>query len=174
MTMGQSWSKMRKQLEQDHICDALKGRIQYFVTRYRNSHDQEGRVAIRLDGQEIFKSCYFDWCETRKQVIADLPAIKKTSDTYWEYWDKVYLETENRGGFDQFAFYDAFYYYQNHSIDVCFAAESSIVRLFAILDKRTGRRRLQKLLSEIENQPDWLKFFYGLRMDVEGIDVRVV
>jgi hypothetical protein len=99
----------------------------------------------------------------------DLPELKKTSSTYWEYWDKVHLETENRGSFDQFAFYDAFHYYQNHSIDDCLASESAIVRMFAILDKRAGNRRLQKLVLEIENQPDWLKFFYGLRMDAEGI-----
>lgn len=167
--MGQSWSSMRKQLEQENICEALKGRIQYFATRYRESHDQEGRVAIRLDGQEVFKSCYFDWCKTREQVIADLPELKKTSNTYWEYWDKIHLETENRGSFDQFAFYDAFHFYQNHSIEDCLTSESAIVRLFAIFDKRTGKRRLQKLLPEVENQPDWLKFFYGLRMDAEGI-----
>lgn len=63
--MGHSWSYMRKQLEQVNLCESLQGRIQYFATRYRQSHDQEGRVAIRLDGQEVFKSCYFDWCEVR-------------------------------------------------------------------------------------------------------------
>lgn len=55
--MGQSWSSMRKKLEQENICEALNGRIQYFATRYRESHDLEGRVAIRLDGQEVFRSC---------------------------------------------------------------------------------------------------------------------
>ena len=167
--MGQSWGSMRKQLEQENICDALKGRVQYFATRYRESHDQEGRVAIRLDGQEVFKSCYFDWYKAREQVISDLTELKKAGSSYREYWDKVHLETENRGSFDQFAFYDAFHYYQNHSIDDCLASGSAIVRLFTILDKRVGKRRLQRLLPELEQQPDWLKFFYGLRIDAEGI-----
>ena len=51
--MGLSWSAMRKVLEHENICDSLKGRVQYFVTRYRESHDEEGRVAVRLDGNEI-------------------------------------------------------------------------------------------------------------------------
>ncbi len=59
--MALSWSGMRKVLEQENICDSLKGRIQYFATRYRKSHDEEGRVAIRLDGEELFKSSWFDW-----------------------------------------------------------------------------------------------------------------
>ena len=167
--MSQSWGSMRKQLEQENICDALKGRVQYFATRYRKSHDREGRVAIRLDGQEVFKSCYFDWYKAREQVISDLTELKKGCSNYWEYWDIVHLEAENRGSFDQFAFYDAFHYYQNHSVDDCLASVSAIVRLFTILDKRVGKRRLQRLLPELEQQPDWLKFFYGLRMDVERI-----
>lgn len=167
--MGHSWSYMRKQLEQTNLCESLQGRIQYFATRYRESHDQEGRVAIRLDGQEVFKSCYFDWCKTRKDIIHDYPELKETCNSYWEYWDKVHLETENRGSLEQLAFYDAFYYYDNHSIEDCLTNESAIVRLFAVLDRRTGKRRLQKLLPEIEHQPDWLKYFYGLRIAAEGI-----
>ena len=31
--MGLSWSAMRKVLEDENICDSLKGRVQYFVTR---------------------------------------------------------------------------------------------------------------------------------------------
>ncbi len=31
--MGQSWSSMRNKLEQENICEALNGRIQYFATR---------------------------------------------------------------------------------------------------------------------------------------------
>jgi len=167
--LGQSWSSMRKQLEQENICGALKGRVQYFVTRYRKSHDQEGRVAILLDGQEVFKSCYYDWCKTRVQVLDDFPESQMADSTYWKYWDMVHLETENRGSFEQNVFYDAFHYYQNHSIDDCLASDRAIVRMFAILDKRTGKRRLHKHFSEVEAQPDWLKFFYGLRMDVDGI-----
>lgn len=71
--MGISWSGMRKVLEQDNICESLKGRVQYFATRYRESHDQEGRIAIRIDGREIFQSCFYDWeakSHTVKKVMS--------------------------------------------------------------------------------------------------------
>ncbi|MDL2259126.1 hypothetical protein LJC42_08300, partial [Eubacteriales bacterium OttesenSCG-928-K08] len=70
--MGLSWSAMRKVLEQENICESLKGRIQYFATRYRKSHDQEGRVAIRLDGEEIFKSDFFDWDTKRHEAWSEI------------------------------------------------------------------------------------------------------
>lgn len=165
--MGQSWSKMRKILEQDNICESLKGRIQYFATRYRKSHDQEGRVAIRIDGKEGFKSCFFDWQHKRVEAKKSVVIPNMEDMPWWEYWDRIHLETENFGGFDQYGFYEAFYYYQNHSIEESLVNESPIVRLFAILDKRVGKKRLEKILLEIELQPAWLQVFYRLRIESE-------
>jgi len=94
---------MRKILEQENICASLKGRLQYFATRYRGAHDQTGRVAIHLDGKEILKSDSFDW------------SVKQHDN------------------------------------------------------KRIGKRRLQKLVPEVEAQPEWLQSFYRLRMEAGGI-----
>ena len=41
-----TWSGTRKKLEEDYLCPALRGRVRYFATTYRESHDQEGRAAI--------------------------------------------------------------------------------------------------------------------------------
>lgn len=169
--MGISWSGMRKVLEQNNICDSLKGRIQYFATRYRKSHDEEGRVAVRLDGKEIFQSCFFDWQEKRNTVIKSNAISKEDASSYWDYWDKVHLETHNHGGFDQYGFYEAFHEYQNQSIEKSLLSSDPVVRLFAILDKRIGKRSLQKLCNTIEEQPQWLQVFYKLRLDVEGISL---
>lgn len=75
----------------------------------------------------------------------------------------------NKGGFDQFIFYNAFHAYQSSSIDESLKSDDPIVRLFAIMDKRVGKRTLQKLLSQIENQPPWLQTFYKLRLEADGI-----
>jgi len=56
---------MRKKLEREYICDALKGRITYFVTRYQKSHDAEGRAAVLLDGREILQSSWFIWARNQ-------------------------------------------------------------------------------------------------------------
>jgi len=167
--MGYSWSAMRKILEQENICDSLKGRIQYFATRYRKSHDQEGRVAIRLDGNELIKSCFYDWQNKRIQVTKNIVIPNMDKISYWEYWDLVHLETKNFAGFDQSGFYDAFFKYHNSSIEDCLISPNPIVRLFAVFDKRVGKRRLHNILSEIELQPEWLQVFYRLRLEADGI-----
>ena len=167
--MGLSWSAMRKVLEQDNICESLRGRIQYFATRYRKSHDEEGRVAIRLDGKEIFKSCFYDWQEKRGKAVKDNAILKKQAASYWDYWDRIHLETKNHGGFDQYGFYEAFHEYNNQSIQLSLDSADPVVKLFAILDKRVGKRRLVNIFSEIESQPEWLQVFIKLRLDADGI-----
>lgn len=167
--MGLSWSAIRRVLEQENICESLKGRIQYFATRYKKSHDQEGRVAIRIDGEEVFKSCFYDWNNKRVQSRENITVPDRETINFTQYWNLVHNETKNFAGFDQHYFYEAFYIYHNSSIDDSLASPDPVVRLFAILDKRIGRRRLQKILSEIEQQPEWLQVFYRLRLETDGI-----
>ena len=165
---------MRKILEQENICASLKGRIQYLATRYRKAHDQEGRVAIRLDGVEIFQSCFFDWQEKRDEVVERKVISREQATSYWDYWDKIHLETKNHGGFDQYGFYEAFHAYHNQSIETSFVSPDPVVRLFATLDKRVGKRRLEKLLPEIEKQPAWLQVFFKLRLEAEGLVISAL
>lgn len=48
-------------------------------------------------------------------------------------------------------------------------SENEVIRLFAVLDRRVGKRTLLKLVGETENQPEWLYFFYELRLSAEGL-----
>lgn len=52
MEKYKSWSGLGKQLT-DNLCDALKNRITFFLTRYHSVHDSYDRAAIRLDGKEL-------------------------------------------------------------------------------------------------------------------------
>ena len=163
---GMSWGAMRKVLEQDNICNTLKGRIQYFQTRYRKAHDQTGRVAVRLDGKEIYQCDYFKFeCEYYK--IQNEPREKAEKMTSLERHEQIMLSTLSQVGTNDF--YKSFYDYHNNSIDKSLTSPNAVVRLFAILDRRVGKRRLHKLLEEIEKQPQWLQVFYKLRMDAEGV-----
>lgn len=167
--MSHSWSAMRKILEQEYICNSLKGRIQYFATRYRKSHDQEGRIAVRLDGKEIFKSCYFDWDIKRYEAWKEINDINGRKTSYSESGEQMELGALNKGGFDQFCFYNAFHIYFNGSIDSSLISQDPVVRLFAIMDKRVGKRRLHQSLAGIDSQPEWLQMFYRLRLESDGI-----
>ncbi len=163
-----SWSKMRKKLEEDYLCPVLRGRIQYFATAYSKCPDQEGRAAIRLDGQEIAKSNFFAFERTLFQKIdeierdfPDLPRQEK-----WVLEDKM---VKDEGNFDQRVLYQAFYEFDNQSIEESLNSGNALVRIFAILDRRVGKRRLLALAERMEQELDFVKPFYALRMEAEGL-----
>ena len=160
-----NWSSIRRKLEKEYLALSLRGRIQYFVTRYKFSHDQEGRAAILLDGEEVLRGSYYN-----KFFKSDLfPRDEKYSHRIrneYSYIDEVALEL---GCFDQRSFCSAFEEFDNQSIEDSLKSDNLLVRIFAILDRRVGKRRLIKMVNEIENEPDIFQFFFKVRADAEHI-----
>lgn len=160
-----NWSSIRRKLEKEYLALSLRGRIQYFVTRYKFSHDQEGRAAILLDGKEVLRGNYYS-----KFFKSDLfPRDEKCSHRIkneYSYMDAVALDL---GCFDQRCFYSAFEEFDNQSIDESLKSDNLLVRIFAILDRRVGKRRLVKMREGIDNEPELFQFFYKVRADAEQI-----
>lgn len=160
-----NWSSIRRKLEKEYLALSLRGRIQYFVTRYKFSHDQEGRAAILLDGKEVLRGNYYN-----KFFKSDLfPRDEKCSHRIkneYSYMDEVALDL---GCFDQRCFYSAFEEFDNQSIDESLKSDNLLVRIFAILDRRAGKRRLVKMREGIDNEPELFQFFYKVRADAEQI-----
>lgn len=165
-----TWSGIRKKLETDCLCPALRGRVRYFATTYRESHDQEGRAAILVDGEEILKSNYFTYSRVLWARARDY------RDEQGLNWKEAYLKADKAvledGLFDQRDFYMAFRKFDNQSIESSLADENPIVRIFALLDRRLGQRRLAALEGTMEKELDWVRPFYRLRMEAEGLKLQ--
>lgn len=165
--MAISWSAMRKKLEKDNICTCLKGRIQYFATRYHDAHDDEGRVAIRFDGTEVLKSSFYKWQAERDIQARQLKAENECTGEIG-LWDLAYNRAVENGCFDRWNFYEAFYEYENQSIEKSLESENILVRLFAVFDKRTGKRRINRINENIGREPEWFRFLFSLRYNLEN------
>ena len=74
------------------------------------------------------------------------------------------------GIFDQRDFYMSFREFDSQKIEASLESENPLVRLFAVLDRRIGKRRLLNMKDKMEREPDWLKTFYFLRLTAEGVD----
>lgn len=161
-----TWSGIRKRLEEDLLAECLRGRIQYFCTSYSKCPDHEGRVAVRFDGREIFKSDYFEFyagCDRHDiELRKSFPKIAKR-------WKIAYNAALRDGCFDQKCFYSAYREFNAHSIIENLNSKNSIVRMLAILDRRVGKRQLLKLIGKIDEEPEWLRQFYLIRLRAEGI-----
>ena len=160
-----SWSSIRRKLENEYLALSLRGRIQYFVTRYKFSHDQEGRAAILLDGEEVLRGNYYNKFFKFDLFPRDEKYLSRIRNEY-SYIDEVALEL---GCFDQRSFYLSFKEFDNQSIEDSLKSDNLLVRIFAILDRRIGKRRLVKMRNEIENEPEIFQFFYNVRVEAEQI-----
>jgi hypothetical protein len=143
--MPQSWSGIRKRLEQDLLCDKLKDRVKYFITRYRESHDEaRSRFAVLVDNKQIINvggyGCY-----------------------------PISIDEINQGKFTTYNFSEVLDFYLHNPIENSISSENGLIRLLAILDRRVGKRTLLKQLEKLSDQPDWLKPFYTLRLEAEGL-----
>lgn len=149
-----SWSNMRKVLETDRLCPALRGRVTYFMTCYHDAHDDEGRFCIRVDGREYLNS------------------------HQWNHYDsagnyRTPAQHDRDGSFCQCQALKAIYIYLDElTIDEALASDSALIRLLAVLDRRVGKRRMPQLAEDMRGEPEWLQFFYRLRLEAEGIPVK--
>ena len=165
-----TWSGIRKKLENDYLCLALRGHIQYFATSYSKSADHVGRAAIRLDGVEVLQSNYFSYFENVWTKFHQLRSTTlKDCDSAKEAIDQAHVYALEQGTFDQKVFYAAFDIFDNQSIDKSLVSDNPIVRIFAILDRRLGKRRLLALEESMEQELDWVRAFYVIRMQAEGL-----
>ena len=163
MNHYKSWSGLNKQLS-DFLCEPLKDRITYFLTRYHDVHNAYGRAAVLLDKHEL---TVFSWIEMYNQEheMSKRYAIgipwDETEKMVKPEWDKncTYCEMDFLSAatsFLQIPIFDAL------------NSDNYIIRIFAILDKRVGKRTLQAIKSENSYQalPEWVKQFYELRFSL--------
>ncbi len=73
------------------------------------------------------------------------------------------------GVFDQRSFYEAFSIFDNQSIEESLSSENMLVRIFAILDRRVGKRRLEKIRREIDGEEKTFCEFFAIRAAAEGL-----
>lgn len=164
-----TWSQIRYKLENEYIAESLKGRIRYFATTYSKCPDHEGRAAILLDGKQIISGSY---CEqwSKAELLPKDETLKARLSREFPYMDNTALEY---GQFDQRCFYNAFNEFDNQSIERSLYSENLLIRIFAILDRRVGKRTLSKLRENIQNEPQVFQLFFSIRMDAEEMKLTL-
>ena len=164
-----SWSGIRKRLKEEFLAESLRGRIQYYAVSYSKCPDHEGRAAVLFDGKEILKGNYFDLCKAHYKNEVSL-RTERHELSRSERWRAAGNAALRDGCFDQRSFYRAFEEFTTQSIEDSLDSENAIVRMFAVLDRRVGKRRLLKLTDRISAEPEWLKAFYLIRLQAEGVE----
>ena len=179
--MGHSWSGIRKRLEQDLLCESLRGRVQYFLTHYHGAPDEYGRFAVRLDGREIiFANPYHDMDVSRtadrlKRDLGETRNWYQLLEEDRERYDEIFRLADRRcierNTMEIYHFTDALREYLQAPVQESIRSENPAVRMFAVLDRRIGKRTLTRLSGTVSHQPEWLQPLYRARFSAENISV---
>ncbi|MDB4564749.1 hypothetical protein N9099_02290 [Mariniblastus sp.] len=133
------WSKLKQMIESG-LAAEVSGRISFHTTRYRNAHDGMGRSWITVDDVEIINMHHLSG-----------PAASEGPD---------------RLEHGVFAAYDlpvAMTQFLNMNIDAALASNNPLIRALAVVDRRTGQRRIQSMDSVEEVFP--VNAFISLRQE---------
>ncbi len=165
-----SWSGMRKYLEQDMLSDTLKGRIRYGCTRYVGM-DESRIFEVCIDGVQVKR---FSWETVNTYFIDEGYKTNPIPSGTREYWDEFWplLEKypiDKRTEYTDEEFCVALETYRNQDIQDSITSVNPLVRMFAILDRRIGKRTLTKMCDTLDEQPEWLRRFYLLRIEAETV-----
>lgn len=160
-----TWSKIRYKLEKEYLAESLRGHIRYFATSYSKCPDHEGRASILFDEKEIIEGSYWEQWSKAPMLPKDEKYNLRISYEF-PIMDNIALQF---GHFDQRCFYEAFYEFDNQSIEKSLSSENAIVRVFALLDRRIGKRRLRSIQENIYNEGEVFRTFFNIRATAEGI-----
>src|SRR5687767_11821499 len=141
------WSRL-KSLVESRFCDALRGRLELRSTRYRGTHDDEGRAWITFDKKEVFSACSLTGWAEEARVARKLQAANRCLDYtdpqqysgYREAYERAGEIVQGRGIFTQFQFYDALNSYLNLSVEDALASPEAVIRALSMVDRRLGKR----------------------------------
>ena len=165
-----SWSGMRKYLEKEMLAGCLKGRVRYDCTTY-----------VGMDGYRIFRIFIdnepfkaFSWETLNTYFIKNGYKSKSNPMGIGEYWDEWWdllfrVPMSDRTEYTDKEFCNALEKYRNQDIGTSIESENPLVMMFALLDRRVGKRTLANIKPRISSYPEWIERIYQTRADAEGV-----
>ena len=174
-----SWSDLKKRM-QGLLCDSLKDRITYFYTTYHDFHGAYGRASIQFDKEEIVVFKWVEQWEQQRDVIEQYRKMDNvpTMMTDYEGAMAAYRTASEAALREKWMpgcilcegdMVQSMTIYLKTNIAEALHSENFLLRIFACMDRRVGKRTLVKIREEMEALPEWASQFYHLRCEAEGI-----
>lgn len=186
------WSKM-KQLLEGFLCPELVGRVEYKATSYRYMPDKSGRCYITVDKKEIFNmndvSTMVKWYKTEQEIKNDLERLIEVSDEEIDEIrktstgaipeERLKVIARNRKistyakqilsaqvELSKSDFNKAATDFLSGSLEKSLDSNEIILNVFAIIDRRLGKKRIQGMKEVIKLKHPIVQYFCELRLGV--------
>lgn len=185
------WSKIKQQLE-GFLCPSLIGRVEYRATGYRYLPDKSGLNYITVNKKEIFNmkdtTTMIRWYQTEQEIKndpnlfvpiyeEDIEKIRKeTNGTVPE--ERIIVIAKNQKAsiyakellaaqttLCKADFYHAANQFLSQPIEKSLDSKAILFNIFALIDRRVGKKRLLGIEERIKSKHPIVQYFYRLRMN---------
>jgi len=173
------WSKLKKSVE-SYFADSVKGRVELRSTRYKRTHDNEGRGYITIDKEEVASFCSISTWNAKYKVESALREISGATDyrnpdqqeEYYAAYDQADDTLQKQGVYSQYGFYASLTEFISLPIEEAVISNNAIIQALAILDRRLGKRRII-LQQEAYSRLPMLNKLFEFRCSAEGIRINL-
>ena len=154
------WSKTRKRLN-NLLAGSLKGRLVYnheVYTTNKYKYNSEMHVFyIYLDKQIIFATNPLGEEKYSGEISNMLKEVDKNEEfILYKALEKLHYSALSK-------------YIYTISIDEALTSENYIYHIFAIFDRRLGKRRLIEIVKNVDTEPEWFRKYVIIRAKAEGM-----
>lgn len=178
-TKYKSWGNLKKQMN-DLLCDALKDDVSYFYTTYHEVHNAYGRATITYKGKEIISCTWNQGYDQSRDIMEQykkmdsVPSAREDFEGSMRAFEIAKTNASKEVWMPEcklceYDFIVSITTYLNTDIATSLYSDNYLLRVFAYMDRRVGKRTLVKIKDEVETLPEWVKQFYNLRCEAEEI-----
>ena len=178
-TKYKSWCSLKKQMN-DLLCDALKDDVSYFYTTYHEVHNAYGRATITYKGKEIISCTWNQGYDQSRDIMEQykkmdsVPSAREDFEGSMRAFEIAKTNASKEVWMPECKlcehdFIVSITTYLNTDIATSLYSDNYLLRVFAYMDRRVGKRTLVKIRDEVETLPEWVKQFYNLRCEAEGL-----
>jgi len=184
-----NWNKLKKQLE-GFLAPALEGRVEYVASGYRYLPDKKTQCYMVVDKKEVFNikedSLMIRWYQTEQEIkndasiyldvtSEDLEKVRKEmgdkipadrlsiiakKNKLSEYSKEVFKAQSNLYKTD---FQKSVLIFLSEPIDKCLESDDILLNIFALMDRRVGKKRIVNMERQMQMKHPVVKYFYNLR-----------
>lgn len=158
------WSKTRQALL-SKLAPSLQGRVNFireeFTTKKLKYWSTRPVFRVTVDRKTWFATGYYDFWQfiPSRFLQKELVSCNKKFPNWCE-------SSKRQGGNIGFFIHE---YLNCLSFEECLKPDGRFCNILAVLDYRLGKRRLRKMLDEIDSCPDFLYKWIMLRAEAEGL-----
>lgn len=161
------WSQLKKKVE-DGFAESLAGRVEVWRTRYRSTEDEPGEAWVTLDAKRVWSMGGRTFEREHERLVAEMEASRGTAmPVYADAEQEARAALHARGVFSDVDFSGSLFKFINTSIDLAHESDDPILRALSLLDRRFGRRRLERFDPAGENP--LVQEFFDIRHEAEGL-----